>query len=219
MHTMKDRDHGKARRARIAPSLLGRALAGAVVVIGLVGLLPTTGTAESAESSGGRPLRTRLELAQAGLEADGGVAVIITAVDFVDAIEGPGTNTAVDVLFPTGECHATGPIDFRPDGLRRAAVAGELIAECFDVEENPSFPATVTVELEWDGFGPVQRIPFPDDPADPCRIHRVERRAVTSGTVTVDGPDGGLVAIARPIGAESDVLVRQRDACRVEPVT
>lgn len=224
-----DREWEPTRRSRTrdrARPSFARVLAGVLVLGGLAGATaaaaaegrPSSNVESAGAASSDHVVRSRLELAQAALsDGPAGVEVIVTAVDFVDVVEGRGTNTAVDVFFPNGECVATGPIDFRPDGLERAWVTGALTADCFDRDRDLSFTAAVTVDLAWNGFGRPERIPFPGDPSDPCRIHRLERRAVATGTVDLDGPDGGLRATARPTGDPFDGLARQRDVCRFLP--
>ncbi len=213
-----------ARRPRPPTAALARrsTVAGLLAIAVLVGLAdPTPGEAPARGAAGAERMvvRSQLEQAQAALSGgeEGELEVIVTAVDFVDAVQGPGTNTAVDVFFPGGECLAEGPIDVTITSLRRARLTGELPAECAHLS-GLSFVATISVDLEWTGFGLLLRIPPPPrDPADPCIIKRLERRADVVGSVTVDGPAGGLQETAEPADSESNRLASQRDLCRARP--
>lgn len=197
------------RRGRPGPRLI-------VGLLAVVALALAAPVSVAADSSGPETVvRSWSELARGSFEAGPDTGAIVSAVDFVDAVEGSGTNTAVDVIFPGGECLATGPLDFEPRGLSGARVSGELTAECFDRVQNTSFSADVVVDVAWTGFGPANRVRFPSDPSDPCRTNLVDRQARAVGFVTVDAPDAGLFINASPLGDGFHHLIRQRDVCRV----
>lgn len=201
------------RRGRIGQRLLGGILPLAFAMA-MAAAVPV-----AADSGGEAPfLRSHFELVRGSLEAEGADGVLISAVDYVDAVEGSGTNTAVDVIFPGGECMATGPLDFEPRGMAGARVSGELSAECFN-ETNISFSAEVVVDVTWTGVGRVQHIRLPSDPSDPCRSDLVEREATAVGFVTISAPDASLEIYATPAGEGFHHLIRQRDVCRAPSPT
>lgn len=214
MRNQRHDSTGRRWRGRIGQRLIGGFLPIAFVMA-VAAAVPV-----AAASGGAAPfVQSHFELARGALEADGSIGVVVSAVDYVDAVEGSGTNTAVDVIFPGGECVATGPLDFEPRGMAGARVSGELPAECFDENQDISFSADVVVDVTWTGVGRVQHIRLPSDPSDPCRSDLVEREATAVGFVTISAPDVSLEIYATPAGEGFHHLIRQRDICRAPSPT
>ncbi len=141
--------------------------------------------------------------------------VLVEGFD-VDQVPGAeGDTLSVFVAFGPYECvhDATVTADVEVNrGLSLATATGSTAGTCTNRGEDQT-PVTATVDLRWEGTGPVTRTTetFTQE-GRTCTLIFRQRSAALSGTVTWTAPDIGATGTGTPSGEAT--LLAERRICR-----